>query len=543
MNSLCDMNVLTFHLIVYCMIVMFKAYFSIIFFMYFRAPFYSLNGVVASESPLASSVGVSVLKAGGNAIDAAVAVSFTLGVVLPHLSSLGGDLFVIVRDPNGNIHFINGSGYSSENLTVDYMRNLGFTSMPIHSVYSITVPGMVDGLYSLWKVFGSMEWKDLLKPSIKLAEEGFPAHRSFCRALRNLGGELIKDIGSRTTYRLDEGFPNEGDVISFKGLAQALKLIAEDPRNFYEGDIAMKIVNYLKSLKGIMELDDFKYYHSEFQQPIKINYKGWDIYEMPPNSQGITTLHILKLIEDVNFNSIPLLSMERVQCILEASIKAYKVRDNCVSDPRFMSISVDELLSENFIEKLKKQETTNLHSISPNGDTTYFAVADDKGYIASCIQSIFHNFGSHITEPTYNITLNSRGSSFTFIDNHVNRLEPRKKPLHTLSATLINYGSRWIAIGLSGGHLRPLLHAQIINCILDYGLHPQIALETPRFRWEPGGENVECEKGYIGELKGFKFRIIDYPSRIGVSAIVEVKDKLKIGYTDIRGDGLPIGLE
>ncbi|MEM1549803.1 MAG: gamma-glutamyltransferase family protein [Candidatus Methanomethylicia archaeon] len=513
--------------------------------MYLRAPFYSVHGVVASESPLASSIGANILRSGGNAIDATVAVGFTLGVVLPHLSGLGGDFFAIIRDPNGNVHVINGSGYSPKNLTVDYMRNLGFTSMPIHSVYSITIPGMVDGLYGLWRAFGSMEWSDLLAPSIKLAEEGFPAHRSFCRALRNFSGELIKDIGSRTTYCLDAGFPNEGDILSFKGLAQALRLIAEDARNFYEGDIAVKIVDYIKSLGGVMELDDLKYYHSEFQQPIKIDYKGWSIYEMPPNSQGITTLHILKLIENVMFSSIPLLSMDRVQCILEASVKAYKVRDHYVSDPRFMSVSVDKLLSEEFLENLRKQDINDRgYTLPSQSDTTYFAIADDKDYIVSCIQSIFHNFGSYITEPTYNITLNSRGSSFTLTDNHVNKLEPMKKPLHTLSATLINYGSRWMAMGLSGGHLRPLLHAQIINCILDYGLHPQLALETPRFRWEPGGINVECEKGYIsGELKGFKYRIIDYPSRIGVASIVEVRDKLKIGYTDIRGDGLPIGLE
>ncbi|MEM2137357.1 MAG: gamma-glutamyltransferase family protein [Candidatus Methanomethylicia archaeon] len=513
--------------------------------MYLRAPFYSTHGVVASESPLASSIGANILRAGGNAVDASVAMGFALGVTLPHLSGLGGDFFAILRDPNGNIHFINGSGYSPKNLNVDYMCSLGFTSMPTHHVHSITIPGMVDGFYGLWRAFGSMEWKKLLEPSIRLADEGFPAHRSFCRALRNLRGELIKDAGSRITYRLDEDLPNEGDILSFKGLSQALRLIAEDPRNFYEGDIGMKIVDYIKSLGGVMELDDLKYYHSEFQQPIKVNYKGWDVYEMPPNSQGITTLHILKLIENISFSTIPLLSMDRVQHILEASVKAYSVRDKYVGDPRFMTISIEELLSENFINDLKKHNISDFSStFTSNGDTTYFALTDDEGYIVSCIQSIFHNFGSYITEPTYNITLNSRGSSFTFIDNHVNRLEPRKKPLHTLSATLINYGSRWMAMGLSGGHLRPFLHSQIINCIIDYGLHPQVALETPRFRWEPGSNNVECERGFgVDGLKGFKYKIIDYPSRIGVAAMVEVKDKLKIGYTDIRGDGLPIGLE
>lgn len=518
---------------------------SYIFVMYFRAPFYSTRGVVSSESPLASSVGANVLRLGGNAVDAAVATAFTLGVVLPHLSGLGGDFFAILRDPNGNVHVINGSGYSPKALTVDYLRGLGFESMPVHGVHSITVPGMVDGLYGLWRAFGSMEWGKLLEPSIRIAGEGFPAHRGFCRALRNLGGELIKDYGSRVTYRLDEGFPNEGDILSFKGLAEALKLIAEDARSFYEGDIAVKIVDYIRSLGGTMDLDDLRYYHSEFQKPIKVGYRGWQIYEMPPNSQGVTTLHILKLIEYSNFMNIPILSMERVQNILDAAIKAYAVRDMYVGDPRFMHKDVDELLSEEFIEAMKSGSISgSIHASFMDADTTYFAIADDKGYLISCIQSVFHNFGSYITEPTYNITLNSRGSSFTFLDGHVNRLEPRKKPLHTLSALLLNYGSRWMAMGLSGGHFRPLLHAQIVNGIVDYGLNPQLAIETPRFRWELGSDVVECERGYsLGELKKFKCKIIDYPSRMGVAAIVEVRDRLKVGYADIRGDGLPIGLE
>ncbi|RLE53472.1 MAG: gamma-glutamyltransferase [Candidatus Methanomethylicota archaeon] len=512
--------------------------------MYFRAPFYSTRGVVASEHSLASVVGMNVLRRGGNAVDACVATSFTLSVVLPHLSGLGGDFFAILRDPDGKIYVVNGSGWSPRRLTIDYMRELGFKSMPTHDVYSITIPGLVDGLYGLWRRFGSLDWSELVRPAIKIAGGGFPASRSLCRAIRVLSGKLIRDCGSRITY-LGNGVPSEGDIIAFKGLAEALKLIADDARNFYEGDIAVKIVDYLKSLDGVMDLDDFRSYHHEFQEPIKIDYRGRTVYEMPPNSQGVTTLHLIKLLEDFDFSGIDSKSIDRIKLFIEAAKIAYHVRDKFVSDPKFIAVTVDDLLSHKFIDNMKKMEVKDLNNASSgNGDTTFYAIADGEGWLLSCIQSIFHNFGSYITEPTYNITLNCRAASFKLNDNHVNKLEPNKKPLHTLSAILLKDDSRWMAIGLSGGHYRPLLHVQLLNSIIDYGMHPQVAIEHPRFRWIPFSDKIEYELGYKGgSLSGFKLKTLNYPSRMGVAAMVELREKLKAGYTDIRGDGMAIGLE
>jgi len=512
--------------------------------MYFRAPFYSTRGVVASEHPLASVVGVNVLRSGGNAVDACVAVGFALSVVLPHLSGLGGDFFAILRDPNDNIYVVNGSGWSPRNLTVDYMRGLGFESMPIHSVYSITVPGMVDGLYGLWRRFGSLDWSELIRPAIKIASEGFPASRSLCRAIGVLSDRLAGDYGSRVTY-LGNGVPSEGDIIGFKGLGKALELIADDARSFYEGDVAVRIVDYLKSLGGVMDLDDFRNYRHEFQEPIKIGYRGRIVYEMPPNSQGVTTLHLIKLLEDFDFSRMDSKSVDRIRIFIEAAKIAYYVRDRFVGDPKFMAVTVDDLLSHEFIGDMKKMEIKDLNnSFSRDADTTFYAIADNEGWLLSCIQSIFHHFGSYITEPTYNITLNSRASSFTLNDDHVNRLEPNKKPLHTLSAVILKDDLRWMAIGLSGGHYRPLLHAQLLNSVIDYGMHPQEAIEHPRFRWLPFSDEIEYELGYEGEsLSGFELKALNYPSRAGVAALVELRGKLRAGYTDIRGDGMAIGLE
>jgi gamma-glutamyltranspeptidase/glutathione hydrolase len=509
--------------------------------MYFKSPFYSLYGVVASEHPLASMVGASVLKDGGNAVDATVAIGFSLSVVLPHLSGLGGDFFALLMDPDGRVYFLNGSGYAPRRLTLDFMLSLKLPLMPAHGVYSISIPGMVDGLYNLWRRFGRLEWSRLVLPSVKLAH-GFPATRSLCNAIDRLKGELMKDKGSRETYLTNYKVPCEGDVLSFKGLAKALELISSNPRCFYEGEIAESIVEYVNSLGGVLELEDFKDYRSEFDNPISIEYRGSRVYEMPPNTQGVTTLHILKLLEDFSLKKFNSKSMDRVKVTVDVARIAYTIRDRYVTDIRFMDLTVGELLSDRFIETMKTMLGTTVKGFD-DCDTTFFAVADNDGWIVAAIQSIFHNFGSYVTEPNFNITLNSRASSFSLDKDHVNRLESRKKPLHTLSAVLMDRGERRMAIGISGGHYRPLFHSQILTNIADYDLHPQEAIEHPRFQWDINTNLIECEEGYSGDsITGYELKKLSYPARMGVAAIVEVRGGLKAGYTDIRGDGLPIGL-
>jgi gamma-glutamyltranspeptidase/glutathione hydrolase len=509
--------------------------------MYFKPPFYSLHGVVASEHPLASMVGASVLRDGGNAVDATVAMGFSLSVVLPHLSGLGGDFFALLMDPDGHVYFLNGSGYAPRRLTLDFMLSLDLPLMPAHGVYSISIPGMVDGLYNLWRKFGRLEWSRLVFPSVKIAH-GFPATRSLCSTISRLKDELVKDKGSRETYLTSYKVPREGDVISLKGLAKALELISSNPRCFYEGEIAESIVEYVNSLGGVLELEDFKDYRSEFDDPISIEYRGSRVYEMPPNTQGITTLHILKLLEDFNLKMFNSKSIDRVKITVDVARIAYTIRDRYVTDMRFMDLTVGELLSDRFIETMKTMLSTTVKGFD-NCDTTFFAVADNDGWIVAAIQSIFHNFGSYVTEPNFNITLNSRASSFSLDKDHINKLEPRKKPLHTLSAVLMDRGGSRMAIGISGGHYRPLFHSQILTNIADYDLHPQEAIEHPRFQWNINTNLVECEEGYSGNsIVGYELKKLGYPTRMGVAAIVEVKDGLKAGYTDIRGDGLPIGL-
>jgi len=521
------------------------SFYSLVYGMVFKHPFYSLSGVVSSEHYLASLIGSRVLVRGGNGVDAAVATSLVLTVTLPHLGGIGGDFFALVRDPNGKVFFVDGSGYAPYRLTRELVVKKGYSSMPVNGPLSINVPGLVDGLRVMWEKWGSTEWRKLVEYARSIADKGFGVSHSFSYALKNLYEELVQDPGSKETYYY-KGIPKPGEVFKYKGLATALEHIADDPRSFYEGIIAEKIAEYVQNRGGVLEYDDLKEYRAKLGEPIRTTYRGRTIYEMPPSTQGITTLHLLKLLEDYDLRSIEPNSIERVKLFLKAAKIAYAARDKYVTDPRYMSVSIDYLLSQEFIESLKEQmqKDNPLEKVNSvkDGDTTFFAVADKEGWLIAGIQSLFYPFGSHLTEPTFNITLNCRASSFSLDENHVNRLEPRKKTLHTLSAIILEDNDRTLAIGLSGGHFRPLLHAEIFTNVIDYGMDPQEALEYPRFIWHLWTNKVDYEEGYNIRNNGeYKFNRKPYPSRLGVAAIVELKDTIRAGYSDIRGDGMPIG--
>jgi len=262
---------------------------------------------------------------------------------------------------------------------------------------------------------------------------------------------------------------------------------------------------------------------------------------MPPPTQGATTLHTLMMLEQADLKSVSPDSSERINILLEKAYYAYCIRDQYISDPRYMEISSSDLVSRDFL--FKALEMCRDHpSVGDDGDTTFFAVADREGWVVSAIQSLFHGFGSFITEPKYGITLNSRASSFKLDDRSVNRLEPWKKTMHTLSSMIVVEENRVLALGLSGGHYRPLLHSQVLTNIIDYGMDVQDALEYPRFIWLIDSNVVEYEEGLKPNNPRYEFVMKPYPSRTGVAAAVERMGRVIAGYCDIRGDGLPIGL-
>ena len=507
----------------------------------FKTPYYSLKGVVASETPIASRIGSNILAMGGNSVDASVATSLTLAITIPHLGGLGGDFFALVMDENGNVSFINGSGYAPQKLTIELMVNRGFNTMPQRGPLSCVVPGMIDGLRVLWEKFGSMEWDKIVSIVIENLRDGFPITRSLARTLNNLRDTLMKDPGSRATYYAGYKEFRPGRIVNYKNMLKTLEEIKDDPRNFYEGDIARKVSEYVQEVGGVLEYDDFKEFRAFSDNPIYLKLENRTVYEMPPNTQGVSTLQLIKLMENMDLGKPK--SSERIMKSLEMFKLVYWIRDNFVSDPRDMRISIEKMLSDEFLEEVKQKYTSKEEKYA-KGDTTYFAIVDKEGILVSGVQSLFYPFGAAVTEPNYGITLNARASSFSLDRNHVNSLKPRKRPLHTLSAMIIDEEARALALGLSGGHFRPQLHAEIYANIFYYGLDIQEAIEHPRFIWHLWSNKIEIEEGYrVDRLSNYEAKVVPYPSRLGIAAAAEIiNNKLRAGYCDIRGDGMPIGI-
>lgn len=490
-----------------------------------RHPYMTYGGLVASEHYLASTLASEVLRDGGNAVDASVSVSLALSVTLPHLSGLGGDFFALVRRGD-EVRFIDGSGPSPSGLTREELLRRGFEEMPASGPLSMTVPGYVDALHLLWRNYGRMEWSDLVLRAASIARRGFPVSRSLSNAVKIHRNLLSSDYGSSLTYL---GVGEWGSLQRFEGLASALERIAEDPRDFYEGEIASRIVSYVRERGGLLSHEDLSSYRACEGHPIKADIWGCRAYEMPPPTQGITTLHMMMLTEEIGEPS----SLRRVERLIEISRRAYALRDRYVTDPRYMTVSLGDLMDPSVLEG--EGGTVSFG----DGDTTFFAVLDSEGMIVAGIQSIFTAFGSGLTEPTYQVTLNCRASSFSLREDHVNRLEPGKRTLHTLSALLLNCGGDWYVIGTSGGHFRPQIHWWISTNLLKYGMNCQDALDFPRAYIDPSSDTLVAEEGIeVDDSLKVRIKRERYPSRLGVAAVsILRRDGLRVGCVDVRGDG------
>ncbi len=497
------------------------------------------GGVVASEEPLASYAGARILEAGGNAVDAAIAVSFTLAILVPHLGGLGGDFFALIATPNGGVEALNGSGRSPRRLSIELLEDKGFKAIPERGPLSIVVPGMVGALYEMWRRYGVLEWSRVLEIPVRIAREGFPAPPSLVNAVKLYSGVLSIDEGSRFTYLNPP--PDLWKPYRFKGLSLLLERIALDPRSFYDGDIAEAIVDYVSGKGGLLELEDLRSYKPDWVKPLKTSYKGWVLYEIPPNSQGVTTLHIMKLLEEKAAAADPH-SIDRFKSIVDVAIPCYRWRDLNIGDPDHMRIGVDELLSQRVLEDIKRAVHTSTGGslAQQDGDTTFYAVADRDGMVVAGIQSLFYPFGSAVTEPRFQVTLNNRAVGFTLERGLPNTLAPSKRPLHTLSALIMmdEKSGRIVAVGASGGHFRPQLHAIFATNIVDYSMSLEEAVNSPRAAWDWSTRRLVVERGVKGSIEGEHVTI----ERLGVANAVEVLGKVRGGATDVRGDGIPIAL-
>ena len=511
--------------------------------MVLKVPFTTEGGVVASEHYLATKVGVELLDKGGNAVDSSIATSFALSVTMPHMGGLGGDFFALYFEKQtGKIYCINSSGYAPKKLTIEKVQACGYpTSMPQRGPLTISVPGYVYGAFDFHKRFGSKNFREVINPSINLAEKGYPVSNRFYKAINKNFDILHSDEGGSKIFLGNIKRLFEGAIIKFPEVAKTLSIIREQgPKGFYDGEICESIVNYVQSKGGVLEQEDLKKFKPEWVNPIKTAYRNYNIYEVAPNSMGATTLILLNLLEKYDLQHLKMFSQEYLELFLKLIQISYQVRDEYLSDPKFVKIDLKKLLSKNYASELLKSSNTKVRPHKVEGDTTYFAVADREGNVVSAIQSLFLSFGSGLIVPQFGVPLNSRASYFKF--DGVNKLQPRKRTLHTLSAMLLVNEREVVALGSSAGDYRPQIYAQLVANYVDFDLGLQGAIENSRFILE-SRRRLLVEDGIdVGRLKGrYNVKRLSFPSSLGVAQGVKVCDNTKWAGCDIRGDGLPFG--
>jgi len=456
-----------------------------------RSPIYGIHGMVASSQPLASMAGIEILKNGGNAADAAVAVAATLNMTEPCSTGIGGDVFCLFFDAKSRkVKGLNASGRSPAALNLEYLNEHGiYDSLPPTSPHAVTVPGAASGWVDTLERFGTIDMQEVLAPAIRLGVEGFPVSLITARAWER-GIPKLKTSPNYNELLINGRAPKSGEIMKNKNLAQTFREVAEHGKaGFYEGRIANEIVKVLESMGGVMNTEDLKNHYNTFPDPIKINYKGYDVYELPPNGQGITALIALNIIEEYNFTDIPHGSTQHLHLLIEAMRLAFSDSRWYVADPEITDLPVQQLISKEYAEKRRllinpEKATIDVQRGSPiaSSDTVYFCVVDEMGNACSFINSNYKGFGTGIIPKGCGFTLQNRGVGFSLDPDHPNSLKPNKRPYHTIiPGMLLQDGDLYAPFGVMGGFMQPQGHTQVVVNIVDYGMNPQEALDAGRF--------------------------------------------------------------
>ena len=520
-------------------------------------------GVVASESVLASQVGARILEQGGNAIDAAVATNAMMGLVAPMNDGIGGDLFAILYiAKTGKLYGLNASGWAPKALTADYLIGKGITSMPQRGINAVTVPGAVNGWDMLLKKFGRKTFADVLAPSIAYAESGFPVGEVVSVYWKDSKKDLEADAPTAKTYLINGRVPEAGELFKNPDLAWTYKQIATGGKAaFYRGAVAQKIIATSKSHGGTMTAADLAEYDGEWVEPISTTYRGWTVYELPPNGQGIAALEMLNIMETFPLAAAGHNSTKSLHLMIEAKKLAYADMQRYDADPRFAKIPVEAMRSKAYANARAKlindQKATcdvpaGAPSVTDNG-TTYLSVVDKEGNMVSLIQSNYSTvgFGSGLAVGGAGFALHNRGGGFSLDKSSPNLLAGRKRPLHTIIPAFMEKGDVRIAFGIMGGWNQAQAHAQFVSNIVDFGMNVQGALDAPRFAKETfAGCDVNFEsripESIRAELKARGHEIVmrgDFSStRMGSGQAVlrDYKTGINSGASDPRKDGAAI---
>ncbi|MCF6459358.1 gamma-glutamyltransferase [Pseudoalteromonas sp. MMG024] len=529
-----------------------------------RSEVFAENGMAATSQPLATQVALDILKKGGSAVDAAIAANAVLGLVEPTGCGIGGDLYAIVwQQKEQKLHGLNASGRSPASLTLDTLKAQG-DKIPSYGPLPVSVPGAVDGWFELHNKFGKLPMAELLAPAIHYAENGFPVSELIAYYLNKSVSVRGKYPGFKEVFMPNGHMPKKGEIFKNPALAKTYRKIAKGGRDaFYKGDIAKEIDRYMKVNGGYLSYHDLASHKSNWVEPVSTNYRGYDLWELPPNGQGIAALQILNILEDYDIASMGFDSPEYVHTFVEAKKLAFADRAKYYADSSFNNIPVKQLISKEYAAKRRKLIDANKASKRVDagpveGDTIYLTTADKDGNMVSLIQSNYRGMGSGMTPEKLGFVLQNRGELFTLEDDHFNVYAPKKRPFHTIIPAFVTKdGKPYISFGVMGGATQPQMHAQILINMIDFGMNLQEAGDAPRILHtgssQPTGE-VMTNGGYVSLEAGFsektKRELVKKGHTLqhavgpygGYQAIMkQLSNGVYVGASETRKDGMAAG--
>lgn len=519
----------------------------------YRVPAFSRMGMVATSQPLAAQAGLEILKNGGNAIDAAVATAACLSVVEPTSNGIGSDAFALIW-ANGKLHGLNASGIAPQSISIEAIKQRGFKSMPVHGLEPVMVPGAPAAWAECIRRFGKKSLKEVMQPAINYAENGFPVSPVVAKNWKlnfEQYNETLKDPMFKPWFEMFAPGgrpPRAGDMWFSQDQAQSLSKIAEtDASDFYKGELADRIDRFSRDHGGFIGRSDLETYKPVWVNPISVNYRGYDIWEMPPNGQGLVTLIALNILKQFHFDYKD--SVDTYHKQIEALKLAFIDGEKYITDPRDMSDEVSELLSEAYAEKRSRliddEAIEPIPGTLPKGGTVYLATADKEGNMVSFIQSNYKGFGSGIVIPGTGISLQNRGHSFSLDQSDANSLAPGKKTYHTIiPGFMTKNGQALGAFGVMGEYMQPQGHLQVVTNMIDFHLHPQAALDAPRWQWI-SGKTILVEPDfpeYIAQAlkrRGHQIKVALDRGLFGRGQIIlkNQQSGVFVGGTEPRADG------
>jgi gamma-glutamyltranspeptidase / glutathione hydrolase len=531
-----------------------------------RSEIIARNGMAATSQPLATQVAIDILKKGGNAIDAAIAANAVLGVMEPTGSGIGGDLFAIIWSADkGKLYGLNASGRSPRSLKIEYFRENGYEFITSYGPLPVSVPGCVDGWFEMHNMFGRLPIKDILQPAISYARDGFPVTEVIAYYL-DKGTERLKEFPNiKEVYMPNGKAPSKGEIFRNPLLANTLEKIVNGGRNeFYKGSIARDISSFMKKQGGFLSFDDMSRHHSEWVEPVSTEYRGYEIWELPPNGQGIAALQMLNILEGFNIAAMGFGSADYIHIFTEAKKLAFEDRAKYYADPAFSLTPVTQLISKKYAAERRKlidrKKAAKIFDpgIIEAGNTIYLTVADRFGNMVSLIQSNYRGMGSGMCPTGLGFVLQDRGEMFSLEEGHNNIYAPGKRPFHTIiPAFLTKNGKPWISFGVMGGDMQPQGHVQIVVNLIDFKMNLQEAGDAPRIYHtgssEPTGQQM-TNGGTLHLESGFRTEVIqklmsmghtiqwDLGGYGGYQAIMwDEKNKVWFGASESRKDGQAAG--